>query len=168
MIPKDVGAMTMQQFRPITNLSSSYKLCSAEVADRMARTFEEFGVWHDSQEGARRQRNTRRSVYNLVQMIERGKRAKQVVVVVQLDFNSAFTSASQRAVRRTLDAYGIPLEDIALIQRMQDGSWYYVENAFEQQLRATSRMDLSKAARAARTSSSPTWILSSEIGRAHV
>ena len=39
LLPKSANATTMKQFRPITNLSSGYKLCAAEVADRMMRIF---------------------------------------------------------------------------------------------------------------------------------
>jgi len=130
LIPKTANATTMKKFRPITNLSSAYKLCSAEVNERMTRTFEEYGVWHDSQEGYRRGRSTRRQIYNLIQMFEQGQRERTTVAVVQLDFNTAFTSTNPEAVYKTLDAYGVPEADIALIKRMQTGSWYSVANSF--------------------------------------
>ncbi len=50
LIPKAADATTMKKYRPITNISTGYKLCATEVADRMARTMEEYGAWHDSQE----------------------------------------------------------------------------------------------------------------------
>ncbi len=34
LIPKKADAMTMKKFRPIANLSTSYKLCAAEIAER--------------------------------------------------------------------------------------------------------------------------------------
>jgi len=64
----------------------------------MMRTFEEYGVWHGSQEGARRKRGTRRQIYKLIQILEEGKREQTVVVVAQLDFKSAFTSTSPKAL----------------------------------------------------------------------
>ena len=44
LIPKSSDAMTMKKFRPIANLSTGYKLCAAEVAERTSRTFEEYGL----------------------------------------------------------------------------------------------------------------------------
>jgi hypothetical protein len=130
LIPKTADAMTMKKFRPIANLSTSYKLCAAEVAERMSRSFEEFGVWHDCQEGGRRGRSTRRQISRLIQMLEQGKRERATVVVMQLDFNTAFTSTNMNAVYQTLEAYGVPDADIELLKRMQSGSWYSVNNSF--------------------------------------
>ncbi len=56
LIPMTADAMTMKKFKPIANLSTSYKLCVAEIAERFSRSFEEVGVWHDCQEGGRRGR----------------------------------------------------------------------------------------------------------------
>ena len=95
-----------------------------------SRACEEFGVRHGSQEGARRGRNTRRQIFRLIKTIEGGKRRQEVVVILQLDFVAAFTSARQQALRKTHEAYGMPPADLALIQRMQAGSWYCVVNPF--------------------------------------
>jgi len=130
LIPKSADAMTMKKFRPIANLSTGYKLCAAEVAERTSRTFEEYGVWHDSQEGARRGRSSKRQIYKLTQMLEQGQRERTVVAVVQLDFSTAFTSTNMNAINRTLEAYGVPEADIKLLTRMQAGSWYLVMNSF--------------------------------------
>ena len=104
------------------------------------RTFEEFGVWHESQEGARRGRGTRRQIYKLIQMLEQGRREQTTVVVLQLDFNTAFTSTNLNAVYSTLEAYGVPEADISLIRRMQTNSWYSVVNPFGE----TAACDLEK------------------------
>ncbi len=64
LIPKSSDAMTIKKFRPIANLSTGYKLCAAKVAERMTRMFE-YGVWHDSQEGARRGWSSKRQTYKL-------------------------------------------------------------------------------------------------------
>ena len=130
MIPKTPGATSMKQLRPIANLSTAYKVVAAEITDRLMRTFEEFEVWHDSQEGARRGRGTRRQVYSLMQILEQGRREKAVAVVTQLDFNAAFTLLRPEAVYTTMAAYGVPEPDIALMKRMDDGSWYSVSNSF--------------------------------------
>ena len=130
MIPKTTGATNMQQLRPIANLLTAYKVVAAEITDRLMRTFEEYEVWHDSQEGARRGRGTRRQVYSLMQILEQGRREKAVTVIIQLDFNAAFTSLRPEAVYRTMEAYGVPGQDIALMQRMDTGSWYSVSNPF--------------------------------------
>ena len=76
MIPKSQGATTMKQLRPIVNLSSAYKVCAVEVTDRMMRNFEAYGVWHESQEGARRGRGTRRQIYKVLEMLDEGRRRK--------------------------------------------------------------------------------------------
>jgi len=120
----------MQQLRPIANLLTAYKVAAAEITDRLMRTFEEYEVWHDSQEGARRGRGTRRQVYSLMQILEQGRREKAVTVIIQLDFNAAFTSLRPEAVYRAMEAYGVPGPDIALMQRMDAGSWYSVSNPF--------------------------------------
>ena len=112
LLPKTEDAQTMRQFRPITNLSTSYKLCAVEVTDRLDRACEEFGVRHGSQEGARRGRNTRRQIFRLIKTIEGGKRRQEVVVILQLDFVAAFTSARQQALRKTHEAYGMPPAEI--------------------------------------------------------
>jgi len=124
LIPKTQGASTMKNFRPIANLLTSYKVCTAELTNRMARAFEEYGVWHGSQEGARRSRNTRRQIFKLVKQLEDGQRNKTLTVVAQLDFQAAFTSTNPRAVYRTFEAYGVPEQDIQLVRRMHQGSWY--------------------------------------------
>ncbi len=64
----DWRAMGLKKFRPIGNLSTGYKLCAAEVAERMSRTFEEYGVWHDFQEGAMRGRSSKRQIYKLISL----------------------------------------------------------------------------------------------------
>jgi hypothetical protein len=74
LIPKSSDAMFMKKFRPIANLSTGYKLCAAEVAERMSRTLEEYAVWHDSQEGARPERSSKPQIYKLIQMLEQGQR----------------------------------------------------------------------------------------------
>ena len=130
MIPKVQGATAMKNFRPIANLLTAYKFCTAEVTNRMMRTFEEYGVWHGSQEGARRKRGTRRQIYKLIQILEEGKREQTVVVVAQLDFKSAFTSTSPKALYKVFEAYGVPQPDITLMKRMHTGSWYSVTNSF--------------------------------------
>jgi len=130
MIPKTAGATNMKQLRPIANLLTAYKVAAAEITDRLMRNFEEYEVWHDSQEGARRGRGTRRQVYSLMQILEQGRREKAVTIIIQLDFNAAFTSLRPEAVYRTMQAYGVPEPDIALVQRMDAGSWYSVSNSF--------------------------------------
>ena len=120
----------MQQLRQIANLLTAYKVATAEITGRLMRTFEEYEVWNDSQEGARRGRGTRRQVYSLMQILEQGRREKAVTVIIQLDFNAAFTSLRPEAVYRAMEAYGVPGPDIALMQRMDDGSWYSVSNPF--------------------------------------
>ena len=59
MIPKSQGATTMKQLQPIVNLSAAYKVCAVEVTDRMMRSFEAHGVWHEWQEGVRRGKGPR-------------------------------------------------------------------------------------------------------------
>ncbi len=108
----------MKKFRPISNISTGYKLCAIEVADRMTRTLEEYGEWHDSQERGRSGRGTKRQIYKLLQMLEQGRLERTVAIVVQLDFKTAFTSTNMRAVYRTLKAYCVPTADIALLKRM--------------------------------------------------
>ena len=130
MVPKSQGATTMKQLRPIVNLSSAYKVCAVEVTDRMMRNFEAYGVWHESQEGARRGRGTRRQIYKVLEMLDEGRRRKVATVVILLDFNAAFNSTNQIAVQKTLEAYGVPQEDLALLKRMEDGSWYSIESPF--------------------------------------
>ena len=130
MIPKSQGATTMKQLRPIVNLSSTYKVCAVEVTDRMMRNFDAYGVWHESQEGARRGRGTRRQIYKVLEMLDEGRRRKVATVVILLDFNAAFNSTNQIAVQKTLEAYGVPQEDLALLKRMEDGSWYSIESPF--------------------------------------
>jgi len=110
-------------------LSVAYTFCTAEVTDRMMRTSEEYGVWHGSQEAARRGRGTRRHIYKLIQTLEEGRREQTVVAIAQLDFRAAFTSTSPRALHPTFDAYGVPQQDAALMKRMQSGSWYAVANS---------------------------------------
>ena len=44
LIPKTQGASTMMNFRPIANLLTSYKVCTAEITNRMGRAFEEYGM----------------------------------------------------------------------------------------------------------------------------
>jgi hypothetical protein len=61
-------------------------------------------------------------------------------VVLQLDFNTAFTSTNLNAVYSTLEAYGVPEADISLIRRMQTNSWYSVVNPFGE----TAACDLEK------------------------
>jgi hypothetical protein len=63
-------------------------------------------------------------------MLKQGRREKTTVVVVQLDFNTAFTPTNPDAVYKTFEAYGVPAADIAVVKRMQVGSWYSVANSF--------------------------------------
>ncbi len=63
LIPKTADAMTMKKFRPIANLFTCYKLCAAEIAERLLRSFQEVGVWHYCQEGGRRGRSTRQQIF---------------------------------------------------------------------------------------------------------
>ena len=65
-----------------------------------------------------------------MQILEQGRREKAVTIIIQLDFNAAFTSLRPEAVYRTMKAYGVPEPDIALVRRMDAGSWYSVSNPF--------------------------------------
>ncbi len=67
---------------------------------------------------------------DLVKQLENGQRDKTLTVVAQLDFQAAFTSTNPRAVYRTFEAYGVPEQDIQLVRRMHQGSWYSVANSF--------------------------------------
>ena len=102
----------------------------AKLTSRVARAFEEYGVWHGSHEWARRSRNTRRQIFKLVKQLEDGQRNKTLKVVAQLEFQAAFTSTNPRAVYRTFEACGVPEQDIQLVRRMHQGSWYSVANSF--------------------------------------
>jgi hypothetical protein len=55
-------------------------------------------------------------------MLEQGQRERTVAIVVQSDFYTVFTTTNMNTVYRTLEAYGVPEADIAVLQRMQSGS----------------------------------------------
>ena len=78
------------------------------------------------------------------------------MVVVQLDFNTAFTSTNLGAVYRTLEAYGVPELDVALVKRMQEGSWYSVANPFGE----TAACELRKGMRQGCPGSPPFYLTS--------
>ena len=130
LIPKVPGAMTMDKLRPIANLATGYKMLTSIINDRLVRDFEARGIWHPSQEGARRSRGTLRQVFKLTEMLEQGRREKTQAVLLQLDFTAAFTKVEQKVVLHTLREYGVPEPDVALIQRVHEGSWYSVRNVF--------------------------------------
>lgn len=51
--------------------------------------------------------------------VRQGKRECAMVVLVQLDFSTAFNSTDKNAVYRTLQVYAVPVDDMELLRRMQ-------------------------------------------------
>ena len=98
LAPKSPGAVTMKGLCPLSNIITSYKFCTAEVTDRMLRTFEEYGVLQESQEGARRGRGAKRQVLKLQQIFDIAKRGKMKIAVTYFDFNIAFTGTNHECV----------------------------------------------------------------------
>jgi hypothetical protein len=80
----------------------------------------------------------KRQLYKLLRMLEHGQRERTVAIVVQQFFNTAFMSTNMNAVYRTLEAYGVPEADIALLQRMQSGSLTQLRTRLERRQHAQS------------------------------
>ncbi len=72
-------------------------------------------------------------------LFEQGQRERVMVVVAQLDFNTAFTSTKIIEVFWTLEAYGVPAADMELQRCMRTGSWYSVAKSFGEMRHALSR-----------------------------
>ena len=123
LAPKSPGAVTMKGLRPLSNIITSYKFCTAEVTDRMLRTFEEYGVLQESQEGARRGRGAKRQVLKLQQIFDIAKRGKMKIAVTYFDFNIAFTGTNHECVYETAEATGVPRADIELLKSLDHGAW---------------------------------------------
>jgi len=96
----------------------------------MSRTFEEYGVFEESQEGARRGRGAKRQVLKLQQIYDIAKRCSLKVAAAFIDFNIAFTGLNHDCVYETAEAMGMPSADIELLKSMDNGAWYSVSNPF--------------------------------------
>ena len=130
LAPKSPGAVTMKGLRPLSNIITSVKFCTAEVAERMSRTFEEYGVLQEPQEGARRGRGAKRQVLKLQQIYEIAKRGKLKIAALYVDYNIAFTGTNHDCVYETAEATGVPRADIELLKSLDRGAWYAVGNTF--------------------------------------
>jgi hypothetical protein len=130
-IPKNLSALTMQEFRPIATICTKFVYVLSVQAQRLSRTIEDYKLIDDAQEGFRRGRSTKRQLGKLHSILSEQRRRKESLsVILYLDIKNAFNAVNHRSVFYILEAKGFPKEDLALIRRMYNGTSLVMNNHF--------------------------------------
>ena len=130
-IPKKLSALLMSEFRPVACICTKFSLLLSIVTERLDRAAEDYGLLDDTQEGFRRNRNTKRQLGKLCSILaEQRRRRQSLSVILYLDIKNAFNAVNHRAIFHILEAKGFPEADIALFRRMYTGSFLVMSNQF--------------------------------------
>ena len=112
----------MSEFRPVACICTKFSLLLSIVTERLDCATEDYGLLDDTQEGFRRNRNTKRQLGRKLRsmLAEQCRRKQSLSVVLYLDIRNAFNAVNHRAIFYILEAKGFPQEDIqvALFRRM--------------------------------------------------
>ena len=98
-IPKKLSALLMSEFRPVACICTKFSLLLSVVTERLNRAAEDYELLDDTQEGFRRNRNTKRQLGKLCSILAEQRRRKQSLsVILYLDIKNAFNAVNHRAI----------------------------------------------------------------------
>ena len=111
----------------IRDRNVSFKLIEAILSSRMQKYVERFSLLQPtSQEGFMADHSGRRSVQGQVWRMQDLRAAEQKVILLSLDWSTAFDSISTEALWSSLEGYGFEPEDVEFLRNFYGDSWFRV------------------------------------------
>lgn len=111
-----------RNYRPIGLNQTIYKLWTKVIQYVLQEYCESHNVLHAGQEGCLPGKSTARQAQNLVNAIEDAAVSKQDLLVLYIDFSSAFTSVDHACLLQTMTHLGFPGDAVRVIENLYTGA----------------------------------------------
>jgi exonuclease III len=118
LIHKDGSAYEPGNYRPISLLSTEYKLFTKILADRLSAFMERNQFLSSDQLGYRENKDAIEGVARLIHQVRGAIKNKKKFHTVFIDFTKAYDSVEHWAIKQSLEYYGLPRAFINLVEDM--------------------------------------------------